>query len=231
MASEAPSILLVDDDSKLTDLLRAYLAPHGFRIEVEEEGAAAIRRIRSENPNLVVLDLMLPGVSGLDVCQQVRSHYQGGILMLSARKADTDQVVLLEVGADDYVHKPVEPRVLLARIRSLIRRLSLLENPKADEVTLGGLSIHRTRREVRFDRETVPVTSVELDVLWLLASRAGEVVTRDELYSEVRGTRYDGLDRGMDIHVSRLRKKLAEAGMSTPLIKSIRGSGYLLAKP
>ena len=153
------------------------------------------------------------------------------MLVLTANKTDIDQVVGLELGADDYVTKPVEPRLLLARLRNLLRRLA--PRPAAgreERVAVGALTVDRKTREARYDGALVELTGGEFGLLWALASRAGEVVSRDELYTDVLGARYDGLDRGVDIHLSRVRKKLADRGFDPGEIKSIRGAGYLLAK-
>ncbi len=237
------SILVVEDDRKLQALLQEYLSSQSFDVAVVSEGAAAIEYISRNPPEVVVLDLMLPGIDGLEICRRIRQSFRGGILMLTALKSDTDQVVGLELGADDYVTKPVEPRVLVARIRSILRRLrrAATENAAAtgerapsptDASTsthqCGPLRIDRTARTAWVNDAALKFTSVEFEILWMLADSAGEVVTRETLYDEVRGTPYDGIDRSIDIHVSRIRRKLRNAGLAADSIRAIRGSGYVL---
>jgi two-component system response regulator RstA len=228
----APSLLIVEDDHKLRRLLSEYFEGHGFAVASEENGQEALRRLRQEPPTLVVLDLMLPGMDGFEVCQQARTFFQGGIIMLTARQAVIDQALGLENGADDYVVKPVEPRVLLARVRSLMRRIapqgSTVSN--SQELRSGPLEVSRDRREALLHDEVLDLTSTEFDVLFSLASNLGEPMSREELYRDVRGIPYDGIDRGMDIHVSRIRRKLVAAGGSATWIKSVRGIGYMLVR-
>jgi two-component system response regulator RstA len=225
-------ILIVEDDARLAALLAEYLSGHGFAVEVESRGHRAVERIWADDPALVILDLMLPGIGGFDICRRVRERYGRGILMLTASKVEADQAVGLELGADDYVIKPIEPRILLARVRSLLRRLngSMPSVTVPSVVAVGHLAINRAARDVTVSGQSVDLTGVEFDVLWLLARRAGEVVSRDDLYMQVRGIPYDGLDRGMDVHVSRLRQKLEARGFDSSSLKAVRGMGYLLVK-
>lgn len=225
-------ILIVEDDARLATLLSEYLATHGFGVDVESRGDRAVERIWQENPALVVLDLMLPGLSGFDVCRRARERYSNGILILTAGKAAHDQAVGLELGADDYVVKPVEPRILLARIRSLLRRMggTMATSAASQDLTVAGVTINRAARTVMLAGQDVELTSIEFDVLWLLAKHAGEVVSREEMYLQVRGIPYDGLDRGMDVHVSRLRRKLEARGFDPSALKAVRGMGYLLVR-
>ncbi len=225
------SILLVEDDVRLGDLLDEYLREHGFVIARATDGRDAIARITRDRPDAVVLDLMIPTVDGLDVLRAVRPVYAGGVLILTANKREVDQVVGLELGADDFVTKPVDPRVLLARLRSLLRRLGGHgEVERRERITVGTLTIDRAARAVEVSGRAVDLTSAEFNLLWVLALRAGEVVTRDDLYREGLGARYDGLDRGVDIHLSRTRRKLGDAGFEVNDLKSVRGVGYQLAR-
>ena len=231
-------ILVVEDDQRLADLLQDYLQQQGFDVLIEVRGDTAPGRILKENPDLLILDLMLPGMDGLAVCQKVRSEYSGPILILTAREDDMDQVAGLELGADDYVKKPVEPRVLLARIRALFRRME-----KSPEQTLpeqrgqlqenlefGGLRICRSSRTAWLKKKPVELTTTEFDLLCLLASHAGEVLDREQIFTELRGIDYDGLDRSIDIAVSRLRKKLEIDPAQPTRIRTIWRQGYLFVK-
>jgi two-component system response regulator RstA len=225
-------ILIVEDDVRLAALLREYLSNHGFTVSVERRGDRAVDRILADAPLLVILDLMLPGLTGFEVCRRVRRSYANGILMLTASKGEIDQAVGLELGADDYVIKPVDPRILLARMRSVLRRLgrATANAPDPAELVVSGITISHERREVSVAGRRVETTLIEFDVLWRLALRAGEVVSRDELYLQVQGIPYDGLDRGIDVHVSRIRRKLEACGFDASLLKGVRNMGYLLVK-
>ena len=180
----------------------------------------------------MILDLFMPGMDGLAVCRTIRSHYTGPILMLTASKSDFDHVAGLELGADDFVTKPVDPRILLARIRTLLRRVAGGESPAghANQVfETGPIHIDVATREVHYDGQRVDVTTMEFDVLLMLVREAGRVVSREDLYEKICGIEYDGLDRGMDVHVSRIRKKLVTLGCDPRRLKAVRGAGYLLA--
>lgn len=229
-----PKILLIEDDDELAALLIEYLAPHGFELEREADGESGAQRILSWQPELVILDLMLPRMNGLDVCRTVRSEYAGAILMLTASQSEADHVLGLELGADDFVIKPIEPRVLLARIRSRLRRVAALgsEPQNSDSrLRIGELLVEARAREIFVGETAVELTTMEFDVLLMLAQNTGEVVQRDDLYTRVLGIEYDGLDRGMDVHISRIRRKLGRAGFDGSRLKSVRGVGYLLASP
>lgn len=227
-----PQLLIVEDDHKLRGLLAEYLRANEFEVDTEENGLDALIRLRADPPDVVVLDLMLPGLDGFEVCRKAREFYDGGIIMLTARQTIIDQAVGLEIGADDYVIKPCEPRVLLARVRSLLRRLDKSGAPSqdADTIRLGALEIKRGRREVCLNDQVLEMTSTEFDIMYLLAQRVGESISRDELNVEVRGVPYDGIDRSIDIHVSRIRRKLADAGGKSGWIKSVRSVGYMLVR-
>ncbi|MGH1539934.1 MAG: response regulator [Arenicella sp.] len=232
------SLLLVEDDQRLSALISNYIKKHGFNVEVEPRGDIAVQRILSEQPDMVILDLMLPGLDGLDVCRQVRTDYSGPILMLTALDEDIEQIVGLEIGADDYVTKPVEPRVLLARIKALIRRIGSDQADEASNTQLNdsqitleqqNICIDAGARELRVADESLKLTTSEFDLLWLLASNAGTIFSRDDLYLALNGIPYDGVDRSMDIRISKLRKLLDDDPDEPTLIKTIRGRGYLFA--
>lgn len=224
--AERTRLLLVEDDRRLGALISEFLHQHDFEVAVETRGDRAVPRIVGEQPDLVILDLMLPGKDGFSVCREARVHYVGPIMMLTARDEEVDQVVGLELGADDYVTKPVQPRVLLARIRALLRRFGEREAAAGEELAFGRLVVSRRSREARLDGRPLTLGTNEFDLLWHLASRAGQVQSRDTLLSSVRGIDYDGLDRSVDIAISRLRRKL-ESESASGGIKTVRGRGYL----
>lgn len=226
------TILLVEDDVRLSALVVEYLEKNALKVETEFRGDTAVQRIVDLQPDLVILDLMLPGLDGFEVCKQVRSDFKGPILMLTAKDEDIDQVVGLEIGADDYVVKPAQPRLLLARIRALLRRfgtanISDNENASSDELDFGGLKIVHSSRSVLFNETSLELTTVEFDLLWLLAKNAGNILSRDQISESLSGIEYDGLDRSIDIRISRLRKLLRDDSSKPRGIKTVRGQGYL----
>lgn len=233
MQTDKAHLLIVEDDDQLAELLLEYLGQQGFELSRMASGDGAVKAILEKQPDLVILDLMLPGANGLDVCRQVRDDYPGAILMLTASQSEADHVAGLELGADDFVNKPIEPRVLLARIRSQLRRLnggwaSSSYDPHGI-LEVGTLRLDMGSRDVSVEGQLVPLTTMEFDVLLKLALEAGTVVKRDDLYTNVMGVEYDGIDRGMDVHVSRIRRKLQRSGFDPSRLKSVRGVGYLLA--
>lgn len=225
-------VLIVEDDERLASLTQEYLVRNGLDVAVETDGARAIRRIVQEQPDMVVLDIMLPGADGLTVCREVRAqHYNQPILMLTARTDDMDQVLGLEMGADDYVAKPVQPRVLLARIRALLRRSDgSAEEESASRLEFGELVIDNGARSVTLSGEPVDFTSAEYDLLWLLASNAGTILSREDIFSRLRGIEYDGQDRSIDVRISRIRPKIGDDPENPRRIKTVRSKGYLFVK-
>lgn len=220
-------ILIVDDDERLAGLVKEYLEGEGFAVDVIGDGSAAVPVVLRGGADLVVLDVMLPGIDGFEICRRVRVGYRGMILMLTARGEEIDEVLGLELGADDYLSKPVRPRLLLTRIRALLRRSERAMEGEA--IDLGGLRLEPGKRTVLKGEEEIELTSGEFDLLQFLAERRGKTVTRDEIYQGLRGIDYDGLDRSIDLCVTRLRRKLNDDGKHPRWIKSIRGVGYLLA--
>jgi two-component system response regulator RstA len=222
-------ILIVEDDARLAELTRDYLESQGLAVSVQADGRRAVSQILAERPALVVLDLMLPGEDGFSICKRVRDQgYDAPILMLTARTDDLDQVQGLEMGADDYVCKPVRPVVLLARIRALLRRR---ETPEAVErLSFGALQLDHARREVTLGGERVELTGAEFDLLWLLALNAGRTLSREEIFTQLRGIEYDGQDRSIDVRISRIRPKLGDDPVTPQLIKTIRSKGYLFVR-
>ena len=230
VSSKTTRILLVEDDVQLASLIGEYLREHEFHVNVDHRGDSGAERILRDAPDLVVLDVLLPGLNGMDVCRRVRAEYAGPILMLTARDDDIDEIIGLELGADDYVKKPVEPRVLLARIRALLRRTGQIPVTSTSEpkcFSFGTFSIDQTARRVTLAGECIELTTGEFDLLWLLASAAGSVLSRDVILASLRGIDYDGLDRSIDIGISRLRAKLQDTTVPPARIKTVRGRGYL----
>jgi len=231
-------IILVEDDEKLSSLIAHYLQKHEFEVDVIRDGNDAVEAILAIQPDLVILDLMLPGKDGLTICREIRPHFSGNILFLTASEDDMDHVAGVELGADDYNVKPIQPRVLLARIRMLLRRTRNKANPPSPPLEIsspvvkkalhfGSLSIQHSNRVVTLSAQTVALTTGEFELLWLLANHAEEVLSRDFLYKTLRGIEYDGMDRAIDTCVANLRKKLGDnASLSTRII-TVRGQGYL----
>ncbi|HLV78014.1 MAG TPA: response regulator [Marinobacter sp.] len=235
--NESWRILIVEDDERLANLTREYLESNGLAVSLETHGGAAVERIRNEQPDLVVLDLMLPGEDGLSICRRVRPYYSGPIIMLTARTDDLDQVLGLEMGADDYIGKPVQPRVLLARIRAMLRRLENAPGAAEDapveapvRLQFNDLTVDSSMREAWLSEESIDLTSAEFDLLWLLASNAGRVLSREEIFTALRGIEYDGQDRSIDVRVSRIRPKIGDDPIHPRRIKTVRSKGYLFVK-
>ncbi len=222
----APLIVLVEDDLRLSELVRTYLDANGFRVSVEHRGDRVLDRVQREKPELLILDLGLPGRDGFAVCREVRAAHDLPILMLTARDTDIDQVLGLELGADDYVVKPVEPRVLVARINALLRRRRVSQGPEHKALRFGALTIDTAARAVKLNGELIALTSNEFDLLYALASRPGEIHSRESLYLHLYKREYDGLDRTLDVRISHLRKKLGDAEAATK-IRTVWGHGYL----
>lgn len=230
MTSDAQThrILIVEDDAELASMVGDFLRPLGFEVSLEGRGDAAVDRILRENPDAVVLDVNLPGMDGFAVCRAVRAQYRGAIVMLTARGDEIDEVVGLEAGADDYMSKPVRPRALLARLRSHLRRATPAEQSGLP-IEVGALVINPARRSVEIGGEPIEVTTAEFDLLSLLAEHAGQPMSRNEIYQRIHGMNYDGIDRSIDLRISRLRKKLGDDPARPQRIKSVRGVGYMLA--
>jgi DNA-binding response OmpR family regulator len=224
-------LLLIEDDVRLAHLVKDYLSQENFQVQMEHRGDAALERFQSEQVDIVILDLMLPGMDGLKLCSALRKRYQGPILILTAKNSDIDHVMGLELGADDFVHKPIEPPVLLARLRALLRRsqglVPGLPSENAAELVFGHLSINPKAHQVRLKGEILDFTTQEFELLHLLARHAGEVLSRDDIFNNIRGIEYDGLDRTVDVRVSRLRKKLRDNPNQPRGIKTVWGKGYL----
>lgn len=230
MSRTPVDLLLVEDDSRLADLTSRYLQQNGLTVAVESDGAAAVARFHETRPRIVLLDVMLPGKDGLTICRELRQTFKGPILMLTAKDADIDQVIGLEAGADDYVAKPAEPMVLLARVRALLRRVDNQQTAETapGDIVLGGLRISEASHRVWLDGEEMSLTTQEFELLLVLARAAGTILSREELFKRVRGIDYDGLDRSIDGRISKLRKKLGDDAVAPKRIRTVWGKGYLL---
>lgn len=223
-------LLLVEDDLDLASMVRDYLTTEGYDVATEENGTVAAARIVAESYDAVILDIGLPGMNGIDVCRTIRDEFAGPIIMLTARGDEIDEVLALDVGADDYINKPVRPRALLARLRSHLRRADQTVSTDSQSlIQVNGMSINASSRRVVVDGKTVELSTAEFDLLWILARQSGTVVPRNEIYEEIQGIKYDGLDRSIDLRVSRLRRKIGDSSHFPTRIKSVRGVGYLLA--
>jgi DNA-binding response OmpR family regulator len=221
------SVLLVEDDLRLSELVSHYLESNGFHVATTDRGDEVVDRVKREAPDLVILDLGLPGKDGFTICRQLRPSFANPILILTARDNDFDHVLGLELGADDYVIKPVEPRVLLARINALLRRSRSQPRLEHTSLRFGQLSINTVARAVRFNGQAVALSSAEFDLLLFLAEHAGVIQSRATLFQHLYGREYDGVDRMLDVRISHLRKKLGEDADSSERIKTIWGQGYL----
>jgi DNA-binding response OmpR family regulator len=220
-------VLLVDDEPSITQLCQMYLEQEGYRIEVAADGTAALDAARKLNPALIVLDVMLPGMDGFDVCRRLRAEGNPVlVLMLTARDEDIDKIVGLELGADDYLTKPFNPRELVARVRALLRRAGGAKEQDASEVFhIGNLSIDTARREVLVDGEQVALRTQEFDLLLAFARHQRMVLSREQLLNLAWGYEYFGQTRTVDVHVAHLRKKLSGAAAQ---IETVTGVGYKL---
>lgn len=225
------TIALVEDDKELAEWISDYLLAKNYQVSLYHDGQQALDAFNFALPDLIILDGMLPSMDGLEVCKQLRRRSDVPIIMLTARDEEIDEILGLEMGADDYLTKPVRGRVLETRIKTLLRRTSPVHSQPVGQNTLslGMLEICKSSRSVNLKGEAVNLSSNEFDVLWLLAEQAGEIVSRDTLTQRLRGFEYDGFDRTIDLRISRLRKKLHDDASNPFKIKTIWGKGYLLA--
>jgi len=229
-------ILLADDDIEMCDMLREYLQAEGFLVEAVHDGDAALQRARTNDHDLLVLDVMMPARNGFDVLRDLRRSSQMPVLMLTARDEDIDSIVGLELGADDYVTKPCNPRVLVARIRATLRRAQMTaedgSEPASPEVlTLDALQMHTGSRSVVLEGQAVAMTSTEYSVLEVLLREAGHVVSKADLSERALGRKLTRYDRSLDMHLSSLRRKLGPLPNGAERIKTVRGVGYQYTSP
>lgn len=221
-------VLVVDDEAAIVELVSYNLSREGFEVLVTADGAEALRMARKEAPDLVILDVMLPSMSGLDVCRQLRRETEIPIILLTARKDEVDRVLGLELGADDYVTKPFSPRELVARVKAILRRSRGREDELSDphEINRTGLTVDPERREASLDGKTLHLTFTEFELLHILARNPGRAFTRDDLLMRVWGQDFFGDARTVDVHVRHLREKLMEDLQTPRFIETVRGVGY-----
>ena len=221
-------VLLVEDDARLAGMVADYLGESGFRAAIASTGEDAERRLKAEDFDVVILDLMLPDTDGLDLCKRIRSKSAIPLLMLTARGDPLDRVIGLELGADDYLPKPFEPRELLARLRAILRRQR--DRVPEDVLRFGRLEIDRAARQIRLDGEEKPLTGYQYTLLLALAERAGRVLSRDTLMDLTKGHGLEEFDRSIDVHISRIRAAIEDDPKKPRRILTVRGAGYVFAK-
>ena len=221
-------VLLFEDDARLAEMVSHYLGEADFRATVAPTGAAATQLLKRESFDVVILDLMLPDVDGLELCKRIRAESAIPLLMLTARGDPLDRVIGLELGADDYLPKPFEPRELLARLRAILRRQR--EPAPADALRFGRLEIDRAARLVRLDNQEKPLTGYQYTLLLALAERAGRVLSRDALMDLVKGGALEDFDRSIDVHISRIRAAIEDDPKKPRRILTVRGTGYVFAR-
>ncbi|MCK6590698.1 MAG: response regulator transcription factor [Polyangiaceae bacterium] len=221
-------VLLIDDDTRLHELLASYLKQNGFQVAVAEDGRKGLAALEAGAFDAVLLDVMMPGMDGIEVVKRIRNKSRIPVLMLTAKGDETDRVVGLELGADDYIAKPFSPRELLARLRAVLRRAK--PEPATTQLIAGEIAIDVEARNVTAFGKPVELTGIEFDILLALARRAGRVVSRDALLEEAGRGDVTVSDRTVDVHISHLRQKLGDDPRSPKLIKTVRGVGYVLAK-
>lgn len=226
-----PHILLADDDVELCDLLAQYLKAEGFEVTAVHDGQQAITALQSSSYDLLILDVMLPLLTGFEVLRQLREHSKVPVLMLTARGEDVDRIVGLEMGADDYLPKPCNPRELVARMRAILRRSQKNVIKESDIITVGDVSIDLGKHQIELDGKELSVTSTEFMILALLLRHAGSVVNKDLLSEKALGRKLTPFDRSLDMHVSNLRKKLGPYANKKSRIKTIRAVGYQYILP
>ncbi len=222
-------VLLVEDDARLAQLTARYLEGHGVLVTSAGDGIEGQAEALRRQYDCIVLDLMLPGRDGIEVCRELRTRIDVPIIMVTARGEEADRVLGLEVGADDYVTKPFSPRELLARIRANVRRVRGQAGPTQDTIAVGTLLLDPAKMTVELDGKSIDVTAYEFSILRALAQRPGKVLSREQLLDLAKGSADLSFDRSIDVHVSRLRAKLGDDSRNPKILKTVRGAGYLLA--
>ena len=222
MSAGAQTILVVEDEASIASFVALYLKNAGYKVRTVSTGSAALTHVAAETPALIILDLMLPDLDGIEICRRIRKSSDVPILMLTARDEDVDKIIGLEVGADDYLTKPFNPRELVARVKSVLRRSAPERRLEESELHHGELSINSGRREVKVGEEEIQLAPKEFDLLWELLDHKGLVLTRDQLLERVWGYTFAGDTRTVDVHVRQLRRKLGDA---SPIV-TVWGVGY-----
>jgi DNA-binding response OmpR family regulator len=221
--------LVVDDDARLRELLAEYLGARGYAVETREDAQSGLDRVRQGQVDLVILDLTLPDKDGLEVCRDIRKTSSVPIVMLTARGDETDRIVGLELGADDYLPKPFNPRELLARVQAVLRRTEIAASDP-EVLIAGDLRLDLDRREARLHESVLDLTTTEFEILRTLVAQAGRVVPRERLMSMSRGDEFAAFDRSVDVHISHLRRKLGDDPKEPVYIKTVRGVGYVMPR-
>jgi two-component system, OmpR family, phosphate regulon response regulator OmpR len=224
-------VLIIDDDERLCKLLKEYLEENGFQVYAIGDGSETLKIIERESPDIIVLDIMLPGKDGLEVLKDINREYSIPVIMLTAKGEDTDRIIGLELGADDYVSKPFNPRELLARMRAVMRRLSSEETDETEKeeehIIAGGVILNRARQTVTVNNEEMDLSMTEFKILEILMKHPNVVLNRDQIMNYARGKDLMAFDRSIDVHVSKLRSKLEKDPRYPKRIKTIWGSGYM----
>jgi len=223
-------VLIIDDDQRLSAMLAEYLASAGFAVRAADDGTSGLADLAANGADAVILDIMLPDLDGFEICRRIRSGSDVPILMLTAKGDETDRIVGLEIGADDYLPKPFSPRELQARLKAILRRGRRRDEPAADVLRFGRLEIDRGSRAVRLDGEERPLTSHQFDLLVALAENAGRVLSRDRLMDLVRGEELAAFDRSIDVHVARIRATIESDPKHPKRLITVRGAGYVFAR-
>lgn len=221
-------VLVVDDDEKTVELVKLYLIRDGYKVFTAYNGLDALEIARKNRPDLIVLDLMLPGMNGLDVCRTLRQESDVPIIMLTARSTDQDKLIGLEIGADDYVTKPFSPRELAARVRVVLRRIPGERGP--DQITHGELTVNFLKHEVFINGKAIPLTEIEFKLLGTLIREPGRVFSRAEIIDKALGYGFEGFDRTIDVHILNIRRKMEEDPSKPRYIKTVYGAGYKLSE-
>ncbi|WP_225084842.1 two-component system response regulator RstA [Pectobacterium colocasium] len=233
-------IVFIEDDTEVGKLIAAYLGKHDIDVQVEARGDQALAFIEQQQPDLVLLDIMLPGKDGMTICRELRPQYSGPIVLLTSLDSDMNHILALEMGADDYILKTTPPAVLLARLRLHLRQYATAPQAVAEKAAPAALQVHKSlhfgllcidpvNREVTLGQEHIVLSTADFDLLWQLATHAGHIMDRDALLKNLRGVTYDGMDRSIDVAISRLRKKLYDNPLEPFRIKTVRNKGYLFA--
>ncbi len=223
------TILVIDDDPGLSELVGEYLTARGFRVALSPDGSAGLERLRAGGIDLIILDVMMPGMDGFEVCREIRKLGAIPVIMLTARGDEMDRIVGLEMGADDYLPKPFNPRELLARIKAVLRRAAAPRETDS-AITAVGIRIDPARREATVDGDELVLTTTEFEILRVLVASAGRVIPREKLMELARGAEWATYDRSVDVHISHLRRKLGDDPRRPRRIKTVRGVGYIVPR-